>query len=208
MQTPTSFFYAQPNLRVLRRKHYFNFMKRLLLFFAVLIGFSGIVSAQIGYNDVQFYVEAGKGLDSAGYVVIVISENGELFIGDRWPSQIKESVKNDGQYLNSPQKVFSSISGFAWGTFRNTNYPSMNKGFKKDYNLTTSSKTVYTLKESGGTNAWGQYTAPTVYHLAFSNDGKSLIKWEDGESEYRSYFIRVEKEEFKPKADNLDFLYE
>lgn len=183
-------------------------MKRLLLFFAVLIGFSSVASAQIGYNDVQFYVEAGKGLDSAGYVVIVISENGELFIGDERPSRIKESVKNDGQYLNSPQKVFNSISGFWWGTFKNTNYPSMNKGFKKDYNLTTSSKTVYTLKESGGTNAWGQYTAPTVYHLAFSNDGKSLIKWEDGESEYRSYFIRVEKEEFKPKADNLDFLYE
>ena len=104
-------------------------MKRLLLFFAVLIGFSSVASAQIGYNDVQFYVEAGKGLDSAGYVVIVISENGELFIGDERPSRIKESVKNDGQYLNSPQKVFNSISGFWWGTFKNTNYPSMNKGF-------------------------------------------------------------------------------
>lgn len=179
-------------------------MKRLLLFFAFLIGFSSVASAQIGYNDVQFYVEAGKGLDSAGYVVIVISENGELFTGDRWPRQIKESVKNDGQYLNSPQKVINSIGGWGWGTDYNRK-----KGFKKNYDLSTSSKVVYTISTTRALRTgWNPPTESVVYHLAFSNDGKTMTKWTEGSSEYRTTFIRVDKDEFKPKADNLDFLYE
>ena len=43
-------------------------MKRLLLFFAVLIGFGSVASAQIGYNDVQFYVRAGYSIKDVRYI--------------------------------------------------------------------------------------------------------------------------------------------
>ena len=179
-------------------------MKRLLLLFATLIGFSAVASAQIGYNDVQFYVEAGKNLDTAGSIEIIFSENGVLYNGSRWPQKIKESVKNDAQYLYSPKKVISSIGGWGWGT----NYD-WKKGFKKNYDLSTSSKVVYTISTTRAlSSGWNPPSESVVYHLAFSNDGKTMTKWTEGRSEYRTTYIRVDKDEFKPKADNLDFLYE
>ena len=178
-------------------------MKRLLLFLAVMVGFSSAASAQIGYKDVQIYIPAGYSIENAPYIDVWVSRDGVLYNPDLSIRKIEEMVKQDSGFLNSPQKVLNAATGFGYRAL-----PSRNDGFRKDYNLTTSTKTVYTRKESGGTNAWGQYAAPTVYHLAFSNDGKSLIKWEDGRSEHRSTYIRVDKNEFKPKADNLDFLYE
>ncbi|MBQ7877170.1 MAG: hypothetical protein IJ314_02060 [Bacteroidales bacterium] len=178
-------------------------MKRLLLFLAVLVGFSGVSSAQIGYNDVQFYVEAGESLDSNAYVYIIISVNGEIVINAQWSSQIKESVKADAQYLYSPQKILSSSGGWSWGSLPSS------KRFKKNYDLSTSSKVVYTISTTRAlSSGWNPPTESVVYHLAFSNDGKTMTKWTEGRSEYRTTYIRVDKDEFKPKADNLDFLYE
>ncbi len=200
-QTPTSFLCTAESASLAAKM--IIFMKRLLLFLAVMVGFSSAASAQIGYNDVQIYIPAGYSIENAPYIDVWVSRDGMLYNPDLSIRKIEEMAKQDSGFLNSPQKVLNAARGFCYGAF-----PSRNDGFRKDYNLTTSTKTVYTRKESGGTNAWGQYTAPTVYHLAFSNDGKSLIKWEDGRSEHRSTYIRVDKNEFKPKADNLDFLYE
>lgn len=177
-------------------------MKRLLLFFAVLVGFSSVASAQIGYNDVQIYVKAGYTLENATFIDVWLSLDGVLYNPDLRKDAVKEMVKKDPEFLNSPQKVRNATSGWGYGAFPGDD------GFRKDYNLTTSNKTVYTFKRAGGRNVFGQSWESSVHHLAFSKDGSTLIIWREGSSESRSTYIRVDKDEFKPKADNLDFLYE
>ena len=78
-------------------------MKRLLLFFAVLVGFSSVASAQIGYNDVQIYVKAGYTLENATFIDVWLSLDGVLYNPDLRKDAVKEMVKKDPEFLNSPQ---------------------------------------------------------------------------------------------------------
>lgn len=177
-------------------------MKRLLLFFAVLIGFSSVASAQIGYNDVQFYVRAGYSIKDVRYIDAWVNIDGRLYNLSVNTYDIKQMLKKDPNFLNSPQKVIDATTGYGWGCY----FP--DRAFKRDYNLSTSSKIVYTVREPAGSNALGQSWESAVFHAAFSKDGSTLIAWREGNSESRKTYVRVDKDEFKPKADNLDFLYE
>ena len=180
-------------------------MKRLLLLFAALIGFNGIVSAQIGYNDVQFYVEAGHSWDSLSdyqYLYVVTSNDGKIGLYTITKTYIKSRVSNNSQYLYSPQLVDESVShGHVSGV----------SGYKKDYKYSTSSEAVYCYKQSDSVinNGWG--IPPTILsgysiYFSLSPDGKVLkYYYNDEKGDSYSTYIRIDKNDMKPKASNSEF---
>ena len=178
-------------------------MKRLLLLFAALIGFSAVASAQIGYNDVQFYVEAGQSWDTLsdyGTLHVVTSNDGKIGLYEITKTYIKGRVSNNSQCLYSPQMVDVS-HGHVTGT----------NGYKKDYKYSTSSEIVYCYSTSGSVinHGWGipQTVIPGYsQYFSLSPDGK-VLKYYYNEEKGDSYstYIRIDKNDLKPKASNSEF---
>ena len=168
-------------------------MKRLLLFLAVLIGFSGVASAQFSYNDVKLYFAVGGDIENASsssvsnYIFAAITTHGLTYVRCKNAGDIKYDI-NHGRItvdvLTNPEKAlkyFLTCIGF-----------NMNKAVKYE---STHSK-YYVYKYNDGIN------------YAFSRDLKSMIKWNDGKENNRRYYRLVDPSELEPKAANLDFLYE
>ena len=182
------------------------FMKRLLLLFAALIGFCGIASAQIGYNDVQFYVEAGQSWDTFsdyGMIEVVCSLDGKITQFRMDKGKIKNAVRQHAHAIDSPQFIRNLYGDAAnWMIY------------KKDYGYSTNLQTVYLYYTPGKIieHGWGLGRTVTndIYsYFSLSNDGKVLKIYynvdREGDMDFYSTYIRIDKNDMKPKASNSEF---
>lgn len=161
-------------------------MKRLLLLFAALIGFSGIVNAQ------PFY-------DSEDEIYLYRDETGKIYpfnfdgrkatmFGFQGSSGAELAIKQDPNYFE--KRVFS-----------------VDYDLKYNENMSTSSKIVYTY-----TFRWGYYKENIGYeHYCFSRDRKTMtLIANDGN--LRRNAVRILKEDILPhrreRSMNNGVLYE
>ena len=164
-------------------------MKRLLLFFAVLVGFSSVASAQFAYNDVKLYVAVADDIEQPKtWVFAAITRNGLTYVlfaeAGVIRDRIKKGTRTTEAFRNPEVALRDFYNCLGWNNF--------NKGVKYE---SIHSK-YYVYKYNGGIN------------YAFSSDLKSMIKWNDGKENNRQYYRLVDPSELEPKAANLDFLYE
>lgn len=206
-QTPTSFLYTAESASLAAKM--IIFMKRLLLLFAALIGFSAVASAQIGYNDVQFYVEAGKSWDTIGDyedVRVVISIDGDVSLYKISKFLLRDSVDQGNNILQSPQYIVNLSS---WHGHANR----LGK-YKKDYDYSTSSQTVYVDFTPGSIieHGWGRGRTVTNDHydyFSLSSNGNVLKKYygveRKGDLDSYDTYVKIDKNDLKPKASNSEF---
>lgn len=160
-------------------------MKRLLLFFAVLIGFSSVANAQ------PFY-------DSEDEIYLYRDETGKV-----WPFNF------DGR--KATVFGFDSSDGAELAIKEDPNYFEK-RVFSVDYilkyneNMSTSSKIVYTKTYRSG--FYGEYITTTYY--SFSRDRKTMTVTEG--DYYRRTAVRIFKEDILPhrreRSMNNGILYE
>ena len=162
-------------------------MKRLLLFFAVLVGFSSVASAQFAYNERQLYIDVGDSVDSdQSRIYVVESINGEIKVFWTKINSIKWYMKNKSMTIREIWTPGTALSG---ATYAGRGY------CKYDANLSTNKYQTYTFKQQENC------------HVSVSHDKKVMLWWhDDGASP--TYNRLLDPSELEPKAANLDFLYE
>lgn len=168
-------------------------MKRLLLLFAVMIGFGGVASAQFSYNERQLYIEVGESVDNDQTLVYVIETiNGDYRIFEAKVSEIKFKMRHE-RYQYTTDDIWTP--GIRLGI---TEYPG--RGYcKYDSSLSTSKYNTY--------KSINISEREVPVHFSISSDKKSMIFWRRSPSD-RKYCRLLDPSEFEPKPVNIDFLYE